>query len=74
MANDAYFLQALWLTRATQAFIAKIHENDFRAKFSHQGLDLVELRALYSSLPERYGSGSVAANVWCKIIKEFATC
>lgn len=39
------------MVRMDPAFIARLHVADLNTKFSSSGLDLLEMRALYASLP-----------------------
>lgn len=40
--------------RGGRGLWVQIHECDFKAKYSTQGLDLVELRAVFAATPERW--------------------
>lgn len=46
--------KALWLVRADKAHIAKMHAADLQMKYDIRGLDLVELRAVFASLPDKF--------------------
>lgn len=52
VASRVYSTPALWLLRAPPDFIARIHEADLRGKFGYQGLDLVELHALWATVKD----------------------
>ena len=51
LAKRVFTQKALWLVRLPQSQIAKLHIVDLKTKYSTQGLDLIELRAIYNSLP-----------------------
>ena len=48
--------RSLWLTRMSSDEIARLHEADLNGRFNYSGetLDLVELAAIYASLPDRF--------------------
>jgi len=48
--------RSLWLTRMSSDEIARLHEADLNGRFNYAGetLDLVELAAIYASLPDRF--------------------
>jgi len=56
LARRVLTKKCLWLTRMSMDEIARLHEADLNGRFSTQGenLDLVELAAIYASLPERF--------------------
>ena len=47
LAKRVYETPALWLLRADDQFLARVHDADLRAKFSFETLDVRELRAVY---------------------------
>lgn len=49
LAARVYSTPALWLLRAPPDFVGRVHDADLRGKFGYQGLDLVELRALWAA-------------------------
>jgi len=48
--------KCLWLTRMSSDEISRLHEADLNGRFNTQGenLDLVEMAAVYASLPDRF--------------------
>lgn len=46
--------RALWLVRMDKKDVANVHIADLKFKYSFIGLDITELRALYSCLPEKF--------------------
>ena len=63
--------RALWLTRTDPSRVAKCHVADLRAVYNTQGLDLVELRAVYASLPRRWDNdGDGKKQAWAEGIRE----
>ena len=55
---------ALWLVRLAPPLLRKTHLADLRGRYAVVGLDVVELRAVYASLPvdfENDGDGAKAA-------------
>ena len=46
--------QVLWWVRVEPAFVASLHIADLRSKYSLTGLDLTELRAVWSCLPKSF--------------------
>lgn len=46
--------RALWLIRMDTKDIASVHIADLKFKYSFIGLDIIELRALYACLPEKF--------------------
>jgi len=54
VAKRIWTKKALWLTRIPKERIARLHIADLQTKYSVQGLDEVELRAVYCSLPEQF--------------------
>ena len=56
LAKRVLAKKCLWLTRMGPDDIARLHEADLNGRFNTQGegLDLVELAAIYASLPERF--------------------
>lgn len=46
--------KAIWLIRYSAEHIKKLHIAELSSKYSHQGLDLVEMRAIYSMLPSEF--------------------
>lgn len=54
LAKRVFTQKALWLVRLPQTAIAKLHIVDLKTKYSSQGLDLIELRAVYYSLPAEF--------------------
>merc|ERR1719198_1243964 len=43
--------KTLWLTRYSPDYIHKMHSAELRSKYTHQGLDITEMRAVYAALP-----------------------
>ena len=59
--------QCLWLVRMSPETIAKIHEGDLMGRYSTEGqkLDIVELGAIYASMPSKFlGDGSGKKQQW----------
>eukprot|EP01041_Mallomonas_annulata_P010063 gene10063-20963_t len=54
VSKRIWLRKALWLTRTPKEVIAKVHIADLQTKYSTQGMDEVELRAILASLPERF--------------------
>ena len=54
LAQRVWQKKVLWLTRVQPEFIARIHVADLSMKYSIQGLDLVELRAVWAALPDKF--------------------
>jgi hypothetical protein len=54
VAKRVFLTPAIWLVRAPPAFIARLHVADLRSKYSPNNLDLVELRAVYASMPAAF--------------------
>ena len=50
--------KVLWLLRAEPGFIARIHAADLNLKYTIQGLDLTEVRAVYACLPDKFENDS----------------
>ena len=46
--------ECLWLIRMGEDDISRIHEADLYGRYSHNGLDLVEMSALYQVLPSDF--------------------
>lgn len=46
--------RVLWLLRSHPDDIKRIHIADLRSKYSNQGLDIVEMRAVYLCLPVEF--------------------
>ena len=46
--------KALWLVRMHPNNVRKMHVADLRSKFATQGLDIVEMRAVWASLPDEF--------------------
>jgi hypothetical protein len=54
IAKRVWARKVLWLTRMTPLNISRLHVADLQTKYSVQGLDEVELRAVWYALPERF--------------------
>ncbi|GMH92820.1 hypothetical protein TL16_g12462, partial [Triparma laevis f. inornata] len=54
IAERIFARKILWLTRSPPESIAKIHIAELKTKFQAHGLDLVELRAICTILPEAF--------------------
>lgn len=54
VCKRVWMRKALWLVRYDKDVIAKAHIADLQTKFSTQGLDEVELRAVWASLPDKF--------------------
>ena len=54
VSKRVWMRKALWLTRLDSNLIAKIHVADLQTKYSTQGLDEIELRALWACMPEKF--------------------
>jgi tetratricopeptide (TPR) repeat protein len=54
LAKRIWLKKALWLTRISPTKISKLHIADLQSKYSPQGLDEVELRAVYHALPQTF--------------------
>ncbi|KAJ1448806.1 hypothetical protein M885DRAFT_128508 [Pelagophyceae sp. CCMP2097] len=54
VAKRIFQTPAVWLVRAQPQFIARLHVADLRSKYSPNNLDVVELRALYASMPTTF--------------------
>lgn len=71
IAQRVWTRKALWLTRMRPQDIAKLHFVDLRSKYSVQGLDEVELRAVWASLPDTFENDhSKEKETWKKSILE----
>ena len=46
--------KTLWLTRYSLDYINKMHSAELRSKYQHQGLDIMEMRAVYAALPTSF--------------------
>lgn len=46
--------KAIWLIRYSTEHIKKLHIAELSSKYSHQGLDLVEMRAIYAMIPSEF--------------------
>jgi hypothetical protein len=55
-ADRIWEKRVLWLTRACPSQVAKLHAGLLRTKFAYGGLDLTELRAVFTSLPPKFES------------------
>jgi tetratricopeptide (TPR) repeat protein len=70
IARRIWTKKALWLTRISPQKIARLHIADLQTKYSVQGLDEIELRAVYGCLPlnfENDGKGEKLAwknSIW----------
>ena len=53
-AKRIWSKKVLWLTRAEKSFMARLHAADLNLTYSIQGLDLVELRAVWACLPATF--------------------
>jgi hypothetical protein len=51
IARRIFTKQVLWFVRMDPEDIAKLHAADLNTKYSNQGLDIVEMRAVYKCLP-----------------------
>ncbi len=70
VARRVWEKKALWLVRIPPGVIAKTHVADLRSKYSPQGLDIVELRAVFAAAPvefENDADGGKAA--WREALK-----
>ena len=58
LAKRIFDKKCLWLIRMKKDYINKIHESDLLGKYSFQAqnLDLVELSAIYCSLPNDFAN------------------
>lgn len=54
LAERIWRRRVLWLLRATPAEVANLHSSDLAGPFNAQGLDLMELRAVYAMLPPKF--------------------
>jgi len=54
VAKRVWEKKVLWLCRAHKEYISKLHVAELKTKFSYQGLDLQELRAIWFSVPESF--------------------
>ncbi|CAE7433819.1 nphp3, partial [Symbiodinium microadriaticum] len=64
IAKRVWSKKALWLTRIAPNRIGRLHIADLQTKYSTQGLDEIELRAVFASLPDTFendGKGDKAA-------------
>jgi tetratricopeptide (TPR) repeat protein len=64
LAKRIWSKKALWLTRVSPMKISRLHIADLQSKYSPQGLDEIELRAIYHALPlsfENDGKGEKMA-------------
>lgn len=46
--------KSLWLVHCSKDDISKLHFADLQYKFSNIGLDIIEMKALYACLPEKF--------------------
>lgn len=54
LAERIWRRRVLWLLRATPAEVTNLHSSDLSGPYSAQGLDLMELRAVYAMLPAKF--------------------
>jgi len=54
VARRIWMKKALWMTRLSKDHISKLHVADLQTKYSCQGLDEMELRAVWACLPGRF--------------------
>ena len=54
VARRIWTKKTIWLTRIPKDHIAKLHIADLQSKYSPQGLDELELRAMWAALPEKF--------------------
>lgn len=50
--------KALWLVRFTPEHVQKLHVAELLSKYSQQGLDIMEMRAVYCILPKEFDNDS----------------
>ncbi|CAM9136182.1 unnamed protein product, partial [Ectocarpus fasciculatus] len=58
LARRVWNEKCLWLLQMSPHAIAKLHIADLQSKFSTQGLDEIELRAVYFALPDKFENDS----------------
>ena len=66
IAKRIWARKALWLTRISSEKISRLHVADLQTKYSVQGLDEVELRAVWYAMPERFENDPTKAKVTWK--------
>lgn len=54
LARHIWYKKILWLIRMPKNMLKKLSPAEFKIKYSQQGLDIVELRAVYYSLPDKF--------------------
>lgn len=54
IAARVFSKKVLWFVRKDPRDIAKTHQADLNSKYTSQGLDIVEMRAVYAVLPEEF--------------------
>lgn len=54
LANRIFRNKSLWLVHSTKDEISKLHFADLQYKYNNIGLDIVEMKALYACLPEKF--------------------
>ena len=60
VARRVFSKKILWLLRMPRAAIARFHQADLQSKYSYQGLDLVEMRAIWAVLHDSNDGGDLA--------------
>ena len=55
--------KCLWLVRMSAADIQRIHEADLMSTYVFQGLDLVELSAVYAAIPAKFSNDAYGRKV-----------
>lgn len=63
--------RVLWLVHMNPNEIAPIHLADLRFKYSFTGLDLIEMRALYACMPEKFEHDDTGEKMqWLSSVRE----
>ena len=68
LARRCWSKRLLWFCRMDSEDISKTHGADLQVKYTFDGLDLVEMRAVFQSLPEVFkndpGASSHHTHIW----------
>lgn len=70
VAKRLFAKKCLWLLRMPSADISRLHEADLMGKYSveSQGLDLVEVAALYAAIPTKFISDATGKYVLSSLL------
>ena len=71
LAKRVLATRALWLARLRPETVARAHVADLRSAYAVSGLDVVELRAVYASLPTAFeNDGDGRKRAWAEGVRE----